>query len=288
MTLSDRSMSGKTCLVTGANSGIGLVTARTLAQRGAKVIVVARDHEKCAAVTRDMIDQTGNPDVSFLIADLASQADIRKLAAEVEQRHERLDVLVNNAGAFFADRLQSPDGLEMTFALNHLAYFHLTNLLLDLLKRSAPSRIVNVSSEAHRVHKLDFDDLQGERSFSGVRAYNRSKLANLLFTYELARRLEGSGVTVNALHPGFVNTAIFDGNGRIGWWLRAAARFAAISPEKGAQTSIHVASAPEVEGVAGVYFMNSKPAKSSSASHSRSAADRLWKISAELLGLPDS
>jgi NAD(P)-dependent dehydrogenase (short-subunit alcohol dehydrogenase family) len=306
MTGPDASMVGKTCLVTGATAGIGEVTARELARRGACVVIVGRSQERCAATAKTIRGATGNPAVELLVADLSSQAEIRRLAQEFLDRHRRLDVLVNNAGALFAQRRESIDGIEMTLALNHLAYFLLTSLLLDTLKASAPARIVNVSSRAHEeVHGLDLDDLQARvraRSFWGYGGsklasllytlfmpmrhpaflqYARSKLANLLFTYELARRLEGTGVTVNALHPGFVASRFIAGNGVLGWFMRRWAGLFAISAEEGAKTSVYLATSPEVEDVTGKYFVKQKSVASSSASLDEAAARRLWQLSEE-------
>ena len=216
------------------------------------------------------------------MADLSSQRHVRRLADEARERCGRLDVLVNNAGGIFLKRQESVDGIEMTFALNHLAYFLLTNLLLPLIKQSAPARIVNVASDAHKGVSLDFDDLEGKKQFGGWRAYQRSKLANVLFTYELARRLEGSGVTANTLHPGFVRTTIFRGPGLASVLLRGAARLIAISPDEGAKTSIHLASSPDVEGITGRYFVKEKPVPSSPQSRDTAAAQRLWQVSEEM------
>ncbi|MBI3763549.1 MAG: SDR family oxidoreductase [Chloroflexi bacterium] len=276
-------MSGKICMVTGATSGIGEVTARTLAQMGATVIVVGRSPERGAATVERIKAATGNPSVEFMLADLSAQGQIRQLTQQFKSKHRPLDVLVNNAGGIFVRHRQSADGVEMTFALNHLGYFLLTSLLLDMLKASAPARIVNVASRAHqRVPGINFDDLQSRRGYNPMRAYGQSKLANLLFTYELARRLEGTGVTVNALHPGVVATdfwmAGFDG----GWLaplVRRLARLVAISPEEGAQTVIYLAASPAVEGVTGRYYVEEKESRSSAASHDREAAQRLWQMS---------
>jgi NAD(P)-dependent dehydrogenase (short-subunit alcohol dehydrogenase family) len=283
----DTQMSGKTSLVTGATSGIGAVTARALAEMGSTVIVVGRDRAKSEATVQRIIRETGNESVEYLLADLSSQEQIRRLAEQVKGRYDQLNVLVNNAGGMFLRRQESVDGIEMTFALNHLGYFLLTNLLLDELKRGVPSRIVNVSSRAHEGARIDFEDLEGRRSYGGMRAYGQSKLANLLFTYELARRLEGSGVTVNALHPGFVATSFGANNG--GSIVRALVRLAqrrAISPEEGAQTSIYLASSPEVEGVSGGYFVRRAPHPSSPASRDQEAARRLWEVSLQMVRLP--
>jgi retinol dehydrogenase 12 len=277
---------GKVCMVTGATSGIGLVTAQALARQGATLIVVGRNAERGAATVSRIRQETGNAAVESMIADLSAQGQVRQLASEVQRRFSRLDVLVNNAGALFARRQLSQDGMEMTFALNHLAYFLLTNLLLDHLKASPAARIVNVSSEAHRGARLDFGDLQGERNYRGYRAYARSKLANILFTYELARRLEGTGIAANTLHPGFVATN-FGRNNRsfTAGLFRILQLVAAISPEEGAQTIIYLASSPEVTGITGEYFVKQKAVRSSQVSYDRAAAERLWQVSAEITRL---
>jgi NAD(P)-dependent dehydrogenase (short-subunit alcohol dehydrogenase family) len=285
----DKSMGGKTCLVTGATAGIGEVTARELARRGACVVLVGRSQQRCEATAEAIRRETGNPSVEYLRADLSSQAEVRRLAREFLAQHNRLDVLVNNAGALFAQRRESVDGIEMTLALNHLAYFLLTNLLLDTLKASAPARIVNVSSHAHEmVRAFDFDNPQARGGgllgygqskvgsllftlFAPTRhpallQYARSKLANLLFTFELARRLEGTGVTVNALHPGFVASRFMAGNGALGWFMRRWAGLFGISPEEGAKTTVYLATSPEVAGVTGKHFAKQKVIPSSPAS----------------------
>jgi retinol dehydrogenase-12 len=281
----DESMKGKVCLVTGATSGIGEVAATELARRGARVVIVGRSSERCAATLERIRSSTGATAVESIVADLSSQAEVRRLADQVRERCDRLDVLLNNAGGMFLDRRESPDGIELTLALNHLSYFLLTEQLLPLLKASAPSRIVNVASDAHKGASIDFDDIQGRRRYRGWRAYQQSKLANILFTYELARRLEGTGVTVNTLHPGFVRTNFFaDFTGWIGFITKLGASLIAISPEAGAQTSIHLATSPEVASVSGQYFVKSRPARSSPQSHDRDAADRLWRLSEVLTG----
>lgn len=241
MSAPNRTMSGQVCLVTGATSGIGEVAASALADRDATVTIVGRSQERCEA-TIDRIRRTvPDADLDFIVADLSSLESIRNLARVFQERRGRLDLLLNNAGALFFERRQSVDGIELTFALNHLASFLLTNLLLNLLKASAPSRVVNVASEAHRLAwRIKFDDLEGRKRYRGFYAYAQSKLANLLFTFELARRLEGSQVTANALHPGFVATNIFAGNGILRWLLRRGTDLFAISPEQGAETSIYL------------------------------------------------
>src|SRR5262245_41524469 len=253
--------------VTGATSGIGLVTARELARRGAPALSAARTPARSAAAAAQIREVTGNQAVEAFLADLSSQRQIRELAHQVRERHPRLDVLVNNAGGIWLQRQLTVDGLEMSFAVNHLAYFLLTHLLLDLLRASGPARIVNVASGAHRKATLDFDDLQGERRYNGWRAYCRSKLANLLFTYELARRLEGTGVTANALHPGWVATGFAGNNGWRGRLWQRVARWFAISPEEGARTVLYLATSPEVEAESGRYFVRERAVLSSPASY---------------------
>jgi NAD(P)-dependent dehydrogenase (short-subunit alcohol dehydrogenase family) len=279
-------MKDEICMVTGATSGIGAVTARALAEKGATLVVVGRNAEKSEATVNHIRQQTGNPQVEYLVADLSVQTEVRQLAEQFKSRYRHLHVLVNNAGAFFLSRQLSADGLEMTFALNHLGYFLLTYLLLDVLKASAPARIVNVSSNGHRGMKINFEDLQSQGRYAAMGAYGQSKLANLLFTYELARRLEGSGVTANALHPGFVATNLAANNGWLARLFLPLVHLFAISPEEGAQTVIYLATSREVEGVTGKYFVDKKPVESSPESYDREAAMRLWQVSAELTGLP--
>ncbi|MCA1599720.1 MAG: SDR family NAD(P)-dependent oxidoreductase, partial [Chloroflexi bacterium] len=223
----------------------------------------------------------------FLQADLSSQESIRDLARTFTDKYDQLQVLVNNAGGVFSKRETTVDGLEMTFALDHLAYFLLTTLLLPVLERSAPARIINVSSGAQGTGKIDFDDLQGAKRYSGWRAYSQAKLANVLFTYELARRLQGTGMTANCLHPGFVATGFAQNNSGALQALIKAGQVFAISPEKGAETSVFLASSPLVEGVSGKYFANKKEKKSAKQSYDESAARRLWDVSAQLTGTKD-
>jgi retinol dehydrogenase-12 len=282
----DHSMQGRVCLVTGATGGLGAATAMGLARLGATVIVVGRNASKGRDVVAQIQQQTSNPTVQYMQADLSSQQAIRELAREVSSQHPKLHVLVNNAGASYGKRRESVDGIEMTFALNHLGYFLLTNLLLDTLRSSAPARIVNVSSDVHRDVTLDFDDLQARQRFSGYTAYKRSKLANLLFTYELARRLEGSEVTVNAVAPGLAKTALgLQDGGMSSLAKRVINALMGKSAEEAAQMSINLASSPEVEGVTGKYFVKGQPVPSSEASYDEAASRRLWQISAELTGL---
>jgi NAD(P)-dependent dehydrogenase (short-subunit alcohol dehydrogenase family) len=276
----------KVCLVTGATSGLGLATARQLAALGATVIVVGRDAAKCAAVAGSLSGGSAAGAADWLVADFADQDAVRRLAAEAGMRHSRMDVLVNNAGATYPKRRLTPEGVELTLAVNHLAPFLLTTLLLERLRGSAPARIVNVSSVAHESARFDFDDPAMERGYRPFAAYGRSKLANLWFTYELARRLEGSGVTVNAVHPGLVRTALGDHSGalrRVGWrLLHVAYRKHSLSPDEGAAAITHLATAPELEDVTGRYFVGRRPAESSPASRDPAAAARLWTLSEEL------
>jgi len=283
----DGTINGKTCLVTGATSGIGEISAQEFARRGAHVLIVGRAPERCAATLERIRATTGATTVESLVADLSSQAGVRQLADQILARCQRLDVLVNNAGGMFLTRRESVDGIEMTLALNHLSYFLLTNLLLPLITSSAPARIINVASDAHKGASIHFDDLHFRRRYSGWRAYQQSKLANILFTYELARRLEGTGVTVNSLHPGFVRTGFFrQMKGWRGWVIRRSADLFAISPEQGARTTISLATSPEVAGVTGRYFVKEQPAASSAASQDQAVAQRLWRVSEELTGMP--
>lgn len=277
-------MQGKTCLVTGATAGIGKETALALARMGARVIIVGRNSGKTAAVAAEIQAQTGNSQVEFLLADLSVQADVRRLAEAVKSRCTRLDVLVNNAGGIFPKRELTRDGYEMTFAFNHLGYFLLTSLLLDLLRQSAPARVVSVSSGAHVPARINFQDLMSERRYTPMRAYGQSKLANILFTYELARRLEGTGVTATCLHPGVVATNFGNASPLIGWFYRLFGRFMLTAAE-GADTAVYLASAPEVEGVTGKYFVKRKEARSNAESYKLDVARRLWQVSEELTGL---
>lgn len=277
-------MSGRTVLVTGGTGGIGLATATRLAGLGARVGLVGRDASRAEVAAGPLRDAGAQVDV--FVADLSAQRDVRSLAERVLTAYPRLDVLVNNVGGYWATRHVTADGLEQTFAVNHLAPFLLTHLLLDRLRASAPARIVTVSSGAQAMGRIDLDDLQGARRYSGQRAYNQSKLANVMFTYELARRLQGSDVTANALHPGVVRTAF--GQEDSGAWMRRllpVVRPFMKSPERGADTSVLLASAPELEHVSGRYFVRGRATRSSRASYDTEVAARLWQVSAELVGL---
>jgi NAD(P)-dependent dehydrogenase (short-subunit alcohol dehydrogenase family) len=276
---------GKTCMITGATSGIGRASALELGKMGAKLILVCRNRERGEELVRE-IQRAGNSEVELMIADLESQAQIRKVAADFLATKKPLHVLMNNAGIFNMKRKTTGDGLEEVFAVNHLAYFMLTLLLLDRIKESAPARIINIASDLHQRAKVKFDDLGGERSYGGMSSYGQSKLANVLFTYELARRLAGTGVTVNCVHPGAVATNLASNNGGL---VSAAWKLVGTfmkSPESGASTQIYLASSPEVEGVTGKYFIDSKEARSSAESHDANIARRLWDVSAQMTGLP--
>lgn len=275
-----------TVLITGGTDGIGKAAAQAIAAQGGCVVIVGRNAAKAEAVAAELRQTSGNPAVDFLLADLSSMAEVRRLTDEFTARYDRLDVLINNAGAVFMRRQETVDGLEMTFALNHLSYFLLTNLLLDELKARAPARVVVVTSAAEGGAKIDWEDLQMTKKYNGFQAYVNSKRCNLYFTYELARRLAGTGVTVNALHPGSVATGIWANPfGRLGGIARTLTRLTMRSPEQGAETVVFLATAPEVEGTTGRYFIDKQPRYSSRASQDAEAARRLWLISAALTGL---
>ena len=277
-------MAGRTVLVTGGTSGIGRATAAGLAAMGARVAITGRDRARAESAAREIRPVGGGP-VDVFVADMSSQSEVRRLAAEVLQACPRIDVLVNNVGGYWSTRHVTADGLERTFALDHLAPFLLTDLLLGRLKASGHARVVTVASGAHAMGRIDFDDLQGERSWSGSRAYSQAKLANVLFTYELARRLQGSTVTANALHPGVVRTSFgAEDPGVAQKLLVPLLRPFLKTPAQGAATSIHLASAPGLEHVTGLYFASSKPKRSSKASYDEKVAARLWQVSADLVG----
>lgn len=282
-----RLMNTKTVLVTGGTGGIGRATAIGLASMGARVGITGRDQARGEQAAAVIADASGNPMVDVFVADMSSQAEVRRLAGEVLAAYLQVDVLVNNVGGFWEHRHLTADGLEQTFALNHLAPFLLTNLLLERLIASAPARVVTVSSGAHSTGRIDFDDLMGEEDYSGHRAYNQSKLANVMFTYELARRLEATSVTATALHPGMTNTSFSseDPSPKMAPIVFAVRPFMK-SPKKGADTAVYLASAPEVEGVSGRYYVNRKTKKSEASSYDTATTARLWNISADLVGIP--
>lgn len=277
------SLSNKQVVITGSSRGIGRTTALALAKMGAHLALVVRDRELGNKVVEEIRALDGKGRVELFIADFSSQKDVRKVAKEILEKHDKIDVLINNAGAVFMDRAVTVDGLEQTFATNHLGYFLLTTLLLDALKKAAPSRIVSVASAAHKGNKLDFDDLQAEKSFSGFSVYGRSKLANILFTRELAKRLQGSNVTANCLHPGVIASQFGNNNkGLFGFVLKIGKVFMA-NEEDGAKTTIHLASSPDVDGITGKYFDKSRVAKPSAEAEDDAAAEKLWKVSEELV-----
>ncbi len=284
-----RKLSDQTMLITGATNGIGKSTALALAKQGANIVIVGRNAEKTAQVLEEIKTASGNPRIDYILADLSSQQEIHQLATTFKQRHERLDVLINNAGVMYQEKRMSVDGIEMTFAVNHLAYFQLSLLLIDTLKASAPARIVNVASFAHNAGKLDFENLQGEKSYSAFGNYGLSKLANILFTRELARRLEGTQVTVNALHPGTVKTGWTDNTQSIFFKLYKTflEPIIAISPEKGAQTSIYLAASPEVADITGGYFNNKKLTSPNATAQNDALAKQLWDVSLKLVNLQE-
>jgi len=271
-TIKQQPLFDKICLVTGATAGIGKITATALAAQGAELVIHGRNQEKAEITVNQIKTETGNHQVSYLLADFSDLDQVRNLAAEFQEKFDHLHVLVNNAGAFFNKRIPTS-----------------TNLLLETLKASTPARIINVSSEAHRQGVINFEDLGFEKCYFGIKAYGRSKLANILFTYELARHLEGTGVTVNALHPGHIATDIWKNDfGSFGTVLKWFMSRIALSPEEGAENSIFLATSPEVEGIHGKYFIKNEPAQSSPASYDEEIAHRLWKLSAELTSLSEN
>ena len=281
-------MQGKICLITGGSDGIGYAASRELARLGARVVIIGRNSAKTEAAVRRIIADTNNPAVECLLADLSSQRDVRRVAAEAMELLPHLDVLLNNAGAIFLSDRRSAEGIEMTFALNHLSYFLLTDLLLEHLRKAPRARIINVSSCAHESPgKFRLEDLPKPASNQGYGAYKRSKLCNILFTYELARRLEGGSITVNALHPGLVRTNIARNNGLLGRVVNFFIGVRGIGPDKGAETPVYLAASPEVEGVTGKYFVDCRPAPSSGISHDADLAARLWDISMSLTASGD-
>ena len=276
-------MKDKVCLITGGSSGIGLATALGLARLGATVVLVGRNRDRGAAAVARIREEAGSTSACFLAADLSVQAEVRRLAREFQAGYPRLDVLINNAGGFFHKRQESADGIEMTWALDVLSPFLLTNLLLHDLKASAPARVLFISSVMQRVGRLRFDDLEGKRRYNRVHAYSQSKLAVVLLAYEFARRLDGAGVTMNALDPGFVATDVISGNGDLRWRVfQAVANLVAVSPQEGAQTGVYLASSPGVTGTTGQYFKGGKPVPSSPASYDLEAAQRLWQVCSEV------
>ncbi len=271
-------------MITGANSGIGKVIAKRLAGIGATVVMVCRNRSKGELALREIKNETSNDSVDLMLADLSSLESVRQLAKDFLQKYEKLHVLVNNAGLILGNRVATPDGLESTFVVNYLSHFLLTNLLLGTLKASAPSRVVNITSDAHFSGHIDFDDPQGEKHYGGLRAYSQSKLAQVVFTYELAKRTMGSGVSVNCVHPGAVRTKWGNGAGLLEIGIRIARPFM-LSPEKGAETPIYVATSAEVKDVTGKYFSKKKESESSKESYDANVSKKLWELSDELTKL---
>ncbi|HDZ18510.1 MAG TPA: SDR family oxidoreductase [archaeon] len=273
-------MKGKICIITGANSGIGKATAIALAEMGATIVMVCREKETGESAQKEIIELTGNKNVDLLLCDLSSQKEIRELVSNFKNKYQVLHILINNAGVMMKQGTVSTDGFEMNFAVNHLAPFLLTNLLLDMLKKNAPSRIINVSSGAHKTAKLDIDDLQSEnKKLRLMRIYGNSKLALMLFSYELSRKLEGTNVTVNTVHPGVVATNLGRHQSK---FSQGFSKVVFKKPEKGAETSIYLASSPEVEGITGKYFVNKQTRKSSEASYNEEDAKKIWEISSKM------
>ncbi len=272
----------KTCIITGSTSGIGRETALALAAEGARLVLPVRNTEKGESFKQEILEKTGNENIEIYPCRLDSFESIREFAGKFREKYSHLHLLINNAGIWEMKRKTSEDGIEMNFAVNHLAPFLLTNLLLDTMKKSSPARIVNVSSEAHRQAKMRFDDLEGEKKWSGFRSYAQSKLANILFTRKLSEMVSQNGVTVNSLHPGVVSTRLFD---KMPGFLRGVFRLFMIPPAKGAQTSIYLATSPQVEKTSGEYFVKKKIKKPSAEATNKENADKLWEVSLRYTGL---
>jgi NAD(P)-dependent dehydrogenase (short-subunit alcohol dehydrogenase family) len=282
-------MNGRICMITGANSGIGKITALELAKMGANVVMICRNVEKGEVARKEIVKKTGNRSIELLLADFSSQSAVRKLVHDFKLKYSKLHVLINNIGTIMPIKTFTEDGLETTFAVNHLGCFLLTNLLLDIIKKSAPARIINVSSESHKDRVIDFSNLNGERNYNLYKAYAQSKLANILFTYELARRLGDTKVTINCLHPGMVRTKIWQKSGRsmlMKVFMRIFSLFLK-SAQEGAQTSIYLASSPELESITGKYFIDKKMVLSSPVSYDEGLAKQLWEVSEKLVGLKE-
>ena len=270
-------------VITGASDGVGFVSAEVLASRGAQVILIGRDAKKCADAAATIRNATGNERVSFEVADLSLINEVRALGARLLERQPRIDILLNNAGGFFRERRQTDEGLEHTFALNHMAYFVLTDLLLERLGEAKQGRIINVSSRVHKRGTLNFDDLQGQTTYGGWPAYCQSKLMNVMFTQALTRRLDGTAITANSLHPGFVASKFGHNNpGLAGLVMRFAQTLFAITPQAGAKTQVHLATAADLANTSGRYFEKSKAVTPSPESQDEAAQERLWRISSEI------
>ncbi len=282
------SETNKTALVTGANSGIGLETARGLAKAGMEVVMVCRSRKRGEIAREEIKQSTGQDRLTLLIADLSSMTSIRILAKTVHEQFSKLEILINNAAVICPKPELTKDRFERQFAVNHLAPFLLTHLLLDLLKQSGAGRIINVSSQMHQRTKFDFNNLQGERDYHPRRVYAQTKLANVLFTMELSRRLKGTGITANSLHPGTVSTGLFGTFLGLPRWLKFLWGWFGVSPEKGAKTSLYLATSPQVAGISGRYFKNSRPYPVNPIANDENIAKRLWDLSADLTGVPAS
>jgi NAD(P)-dependent dehydrogenase (short-subunit alcohol dehydrogenase family) len=276
-------MQGKRVLITGANSGIGKEAAVALAAQGAQIVMLCRSRQRAEAALAEIIQRSGNDQIEIVLADFASLASVAQAAETINQRYQRIDVLLNNAGAYFSTRETSQDGYEMTFAVNHLAPFLLTKLLLPTLEASTPARIINVSSDAHRFTGMNFKQLHNPSRYQGLIVYSRSKLANVLFTYALAEQLKDRNITVNALHPGVIASNFAAGGSDVFAFIIESVRRFMITPEQGAQTSIYLASSPEVAQTTGKYFEKSKERRSSAASYDRASQQQLWQLSEELI-----
>jgi len=288
MKFEEQDMTGKVCLITGATAGIGEATALLLAKRGASVVGVGRNPAKNEYSTNLVKEATGNPLVEYMLADLSSQKEIRELAQHFQDKYDRLDVLVNNAGATFGERQESIDGIEMTFALNHLGYFLLTNLLQETLEASSPSRVINVSSSLHKLGNIDFDNIPYKKGYARSKAYQRSKLANIGFTYEMARRFSNRDITVNAMNPGLVKTNVGQVAGGFASKMKGLVDYiAGLTPEEGAQTIIYLATSTDVAGVTGRYFVKEKSIPSSKVTYDIGFCRKLWNLSEELIAQAD-
>jgi retinol dehydrogenase 12 len=281
-------MHGKVVVITGATSGIGEVAAQRLAGMGARIVLVARDPARGEATLKRLPGSDGGVGHTVHYGDLSRISEMKRLALRIAAAEPRIDVLINNAGAMFGRRQMTEDNLELTFAVNHMAYFVLANELRDSLFAAAPARVVNTASDAHRRRVLDFDDLQSAKAYSAIKVYGQSKLCNILFTRELARRWSGTRVTANCLHPGFVATRFGDGSGGLLSRIVSVAKMFAISPEKGAETIVYLASSPDVADVSGEYYFRCRPATPSAAARDDAAAKRLWTLSAKLAGITES
>jgi NAD(P)-dependent dehydrogenase (short-subunit alcohol dehydrogenase family) len=285
MQYSDSNMKSRVCLITGATSGIGFAAAKELARLESNVTIIGRNKEKCNETVSKIIEYTGNPNVDFILADLSTLSEVRNAAIQFLEKNRKLDVLINNAGVSLGKYQETTEGIEKTIVVNHLSHFLLTNMLLDTIKKSAPSRIINVSSELHRRAQINFDDLYMKNNYRGMKAYGNSKLMNILFTYELSRRLEGTRVAVNAMHPGLVRTNLGGNSGIISKMIWSLITLFAKSAEDGAKTIIYLATEPRIENITGKYFSNEKEVNSSTLSYDEKISERLWSMSKKLTGL---